>query len=83
MVKRLVVHTDNPQTLLGMLHELGTSFFCKTGQDTYKVVYFASNREVHFEGKLAEEQLEEIKRESTEVESIRIDDFHNEIVIRE
>ena len=83
MVKRLVVHTDNPQTVLSMIHELGASFFCKTGQDTYKVVYFASNREVHFEGSLSKEQLDQIKRGSAEVTSIRTDEFRDEIIIEE
>lgn len=83
MVKRLVVHTSNPQTLIEMMHELGTAFYCKTGQKTYRVIYFATNREIHFEGELTEEQLEKIKMEATEVKSIRIDDFNDEIIIEE
>lgn len=50
---------------------------------TAKVVYFASNREVHFEGKLSREQTDQIKQSSTEVEGIEVDEFHGEIVVRE
>jgi len=83
MVKRLVVRTSNPQTLIDMMHELGTAFYCKTGQNTYKVLYFASNREVHFEGELNEAQLAKIKAEAKEVKSIMEDEFGNEIRIEE
>ena len=83
MVKRLVVKTTNPATLLDMLHELGTAFYSKAGQNSYKVLYFASNREVHFEGALSEDQLAKVKGEAQEVKSIKIDEIANEIVIEE
>ena len=83
MVKRLVVHTGNPQTLLDVMHELGKSFYCKTGQSNYKVMYFATSREVHFEGELDEKQLEKVKTGSVEVKSIKVDEFNNEIIIEE
>jgi hypothetical protein len=83
MVKRLVVKTNNPQTLLDTIHELGTSFYCKTGQDTYRVIYFASNREVHFEGSLNAEQLDKLKSESQEVQNITVNEAANEIIVEE
>lgn len=83
MVKKLVVKTGNPETILDMMHELGTSFYCKTGKDEYHMVYFATNREVHFEGQLSEKQLEEVKADSKEVASIKIDEYANEIVVEE
>ncbi|MEM2110768.1 MAG: hypothetical protein QXX08_02695 [Candidatus Bathyarchaeia archaeon] len=83
MVKRLVVKTNNPQTLLDTIHELGTSFYCKTGQNTYRVVYFASNREIHFEGALNEEQLDKLKADSQEVQNITINEVTSEIIVEE
>lgn len=83
MVKKLVVKTNNPQTIIDMMHELGTSFHCKTSQNEYRVIYFATNREVHFEGSLTPDQLAQIKAESKEVKSIRIDEFAGEIIIEE
>jgi len=90
VVKRLVVKTSNPETLIDHMHEKGTSFYAKVGEDEktgagiYKVVYFASNREIHFEGTLdTEEQFQKIKEESTKVKSIKIDEFAGEIIVEE
>jgi len=83
LVKRLVVKTSNARTLLENMHELGASFYCKGEGDTYQVLYFAVNREIRFEGKLSSEQLEKIACESVLVNSIRIDEFNDEIIIEE
>jgi len=87
VVKRLVVRTSNPETLMDHMHEKGTSFYAKVASvgplGIYKVVYFASNREIHFEGTLTEEQIQKLKEESTEVKSIKIDDFAGEIIVEE
>jgi len=80
--------TSNPATLFEHMHEKGTSFYAKAGEDdkheaVWKVVYFATNREVHFDGKLTDEQLEELKGGSTRVKSIEIDEFAGEIRVEE
>lgn len=62
MVKRLVVKTNNPQTIVDMMHEMGTSFYCKTGRNEHRAIYFATNREVHFEGSLSPQQLQAMNR---------------------
>jgi len=89
MVKRLVVKTSNPDTLFDHMHEKGTSFYAKTGEDEktheeiYKVVYFASNREIWFEGKLTDERIKQLKDDSTRVKSIQVDEFAGEIIVEE
>ena len=83
MVKKLVVKTNNPETILELMHELGTSFWCQTEKDEFQVIYFATNREIHFEGALAKDQLEQIQKESREVSSIRINEIAGEIIIEE
>jgi len=83
LVKKLVVKTSNPKTILDMMNELGTSFFCKTDQDEYRVIYFATNREVWFQGKLSPNELEKIKTESHEVTNITVDEMASEILIEE
>ena len=62
MVKRLVVKTNNPQTIIDTMHEMGTSFYGKTGRNEYPVICFATNREVHFEGSLSPQQLQATNR---------------------
>jgi len=88
MVKRLVVKTSNPETLFDHMHEKGTSFYARTSEvgikpETYKVIYFATNREVHFDGELTEEQIQRLKDDSTRVKSIQIDEFAGEIIVQE
>lgn len=82
-VKRLVVKTSNPDTLFEHMHEKGTSFYAKVGEELYKVVYFATNREIWFEGTLTDEQLKQLKDESTKAKSIQIDEFAGEIIVEE
>jgi len=83
------VKTSNPETLFEHMHEKGTSFYAKTGEEDekgeaiYKVIYFATNREVHFEGKLTDEQIQQLKSDSTRVKSIQIDEFAGEIIVEE
>jgi len=78
-----VVRTGNPKTLLDLTHELGQIFFCNTGDNAYKIIYFAQSREIHFEGELTEGQLNRITADGVEAKSIRIDEFNNEIIIEE
>ena len=83
MVSRLVLKTSNPQTLLESMHQLGQVFLCETGQEIYKVIYFAQHRQIFFEGHLSPSQLDRVKHECVTAKSIEIDDFNNEIVIEE
>lgn len=82
---RLIVHTSKAATLFDHMHELGTSFYCKSKDvdDKYKVIYYATNRELHFEGKLTEGEVKRLAQESTEVESIEYDRFKDAIIITE
>ena len=80
---RLIVHTSKSATLFSHMHELGTSFYCKGEKDTYRVIYYATNREIHFEGQLTETEAERLRVESTEVKSIEYDRFKDELVITE
>jgi len=88
VVKRLVVKTSNPETLFDHMHEKGTSFYARTSEsgvkpETYKVIYFATNREVHFEGELTEQQIQKLRTDSTGAKSIQIDEFAAEILVEE
>jgi len=66
------------------MHELGASFYCKTGENTFHVVYFAANREIHFKGSMTADQLEKLKEsDSIQVKSIEVDEFNDEIIIEE
>ena len=78
-----MVKTGNPKTLLDLMHELGQIFFCNTGDNAYKIIYFAQSREIHFEGTLTEGQLQRISADGVQAKSIGIDEFNNEIIIEE
>jgi len=70
------------------MHEKGTSFYARTSEigikpETYHVIYFATNREVHFEGELTGEQIQKLTEDSTRVKSIQIDEFAGEITVQE
>ena len=82
---RLIVHTSKAVTLFDHMHELGTSFYCKSKvvDDNYKVVYYATNREIHFEGKLTEGEMRRLAGEATEVDMIEYDRFKDAIIITE
>lgn len=81
MVKRLVACLTDPDLLFDLMHELGTSFYCKMGKDAWRVVYFAGNRELHFEGNLTEKQLGRLKENSVEVSEITVNELQGEIQI--
>ena len=83
MVKSLVVKTGNPQTLFDNMHELGASFYCKSGENAYQVVYFARNRQIHFSGVLTADELKKLEGDSVEVKSITVSEFDDEIIIEE
>ena len=83
MVKSLVVKTGNPKTLFDNMHELGASFYCKSGENAYQVVYFARNRQIHFKGSLSADDLKNLQADSVEVKSITVDEFDDEIIIEE
>ena len=87
MVRRVVITTSNAERLLDYMHELGKCWFKKSGvdpdtkDDTYKVVYFSSNTQVFFDGRLNKAQLETIQKEGVQAKSIVIDEFNLEIRI--
>ena len=83
MTKTLVIHTHNPGTLWDNMSPLGKCFWCRTGEKEYQVVYFAANRQVFFNGPLTDKQLEKLVGQSWEVKKIEIDDFTQEIRIKE
>jgi hypothetical protein len=84
LVKKLVVKTRNPKTILDMMNEMGTSFYCEgEDKDEYCIIYFATNREVYFEGKLDARELEQVKTGSHRVNSIKVDALNQEIIIEE
>jgi len=78
----LVVRTSKADTLFEHMHELGTAFFCKEDEDYY-VVYYATNRQVYFKGKLTEDEAQKLKDNATEVKSIEYDKFKDELLIEE
>ncbi len=80
---KLIVHTSNPQTLLDSMHERGSSWYRKADRDNYEVIYFATSRAIFFEGPLTEEELQRIKVEAREAKTIKIDEFNNQITIKE
>ena len=83
MTKTLVIHTGNPGTLFDNMYPLGTCFWCRLGEGEVKVVYFATNRQVFFEGKLSDEELANLVGQAQEVHTIEVDDFTQEIRIEE
>ena len=83
MTKVLVIHTGNPSTMFENMHTLGTCFYCPIGEMQYKVVYFATNRQVFFEGELTVYELEKLKGHGREVKKIEVDDFTQEIRVKE
>jgi len=80
---RLKLTTSNPKTLLEEMHELGTAFYAKTGEKTYQVLYFASIREIVFEGELTPEQVAALEGNATQVKSIQYDKFNDTWIIEE
>ena len=65
------------------MHELGTAFYAKTGENTYQVLYFAQHREIIFEGKLSPEQAGKLKGITTQVKTIEYDKFNDTWIIEE
>ena len=83
MTKTLVIHTGNPGTMFDNMYSLGKCFWSRLADRQYKVVYFATNRQVFFEGKLTDEQLTKLAGQGQEVQKITVDDFTQEIRIEE
>ena len=83
MTKTLVILTGNAETLFDNVSPLGTCFFCCTAENEYKVVYFAANRQVFFEGRLTGEEYKQLLQQAREVHTIEVDDFTQEIRIEE
>ena len=83
MTKTLVIHTGNPGTLFDNIYPLGTCLWCRLSEGEYKVVYFATNRQVFFEGKLTGEELAKLVGLGQEVHTIEVDDFTQEIRVKE
>ena len=83
MTKVLVIHTGNAETLFENISPLGKCFYCSLGRDEYRVVYFAANRQVFFDGVLDDEELVQLEHDGRGVKKIEVDDFTQEIRIEE
>ena len=83
MVDKLIVVTKNAETILGLMNELGASYYAELGNGEYRVVYFSNSRQCFFEGKLNREQLEQVKQGSRKVSKVTVDDEAGEIRIEE
>ena len=80
---RLKLYTNKAETLLETMHELGTAFYAKTGENTYQALYFAQHREIIFEGELTPEEADKLKAMATQVKTIEYDKFNDTWIIEE
>jgi len=85
-----VLYAINSKTLFDHMHELGTAFYCKypsgpvdKPETIYKVIYYAENRQIFYEGPLELPELEQLKKMAIEVSTIEYDKFRDELIIKE
>ena len=83
MTKVLVIHTGNPGTLFDNISPLGKCFWCLTGEKEVQAIYFATNRQVFFNGPMTQDDLIRLANEGWQVKKIEVDDFTQEIRIEE
>jgi len=87
---RLLAEIKTPGVLLESISELGESYWRRKGApegeeqpEEYEVVYFSSNRLIHFEGALSPEQLKRVQAQATQVQQILINTELGELRIVE
>ena len=79
----LVLKTSKPETLFDNIHEKGALFYTQEG-DNFTVAYYATNRQIWFEGKITDpEQLAWLEKEGNKVKRIEYDKFSSELRIEE
>jgi hypothetical protein len=83
LVDKLIVLTKNVDTILHLMNELGTCYYCDLGKGEYRVVYFSNSRECFFEGSLTQDQLKQIQEDSHKVSKITVNEEAGEIRIEE
>ena len=87
---RLLAEIKTPGVLLESISEMGESYWRRLGApegqeqpEAYEVVYFSSNRLIHFQGALSPEQLKRVQAQATEVQQILINTELGELRIVE
>ncbi len=70
---RLLAKISDADLFIKMLNELGVAFYRKVEDNIVEAVYFSSNRTIYFKGSLTSAQLESLKAQAYEANSIGLD----------
>jgi hypothetical protein len=70
---KLLAKISSADLFLRMLNELGVAFYRKLEGDIVEAVYFSSNRTIYFRGELTAGQMEALKAQAYQANSIGLD----------